>query len=67
MLITVRDLGARRVRALLHQLSRTDLVSGAGRKLMTILAVVVKFAHDLLRERTFAGIARTGAAWTQLD
>lgn len=42
------------------------MVSGAGSKLMTILAVVAEFEQDLLRERTFAGIARTGTAWTLL-
>lgn len=66
MLATVRNLDARGVRVLLHQLSRTDLISAAGRKLKTILAVVAGFEHDLLRERIFARIARTRDAWTQL-
>lgn len=58
VLQTVRDLGARNIKVVVHQLGSTDLTSPAGKLLLSMLAAVAEMERDLLIERTQAGLAR---------
>lgn len=66
VLQTVRDLGARNIRVVVHQLGSTDLTSPAGKLLLSMLAAVAEMERDLLIERTQAGLVRAKAAGKQL-
>lgn len=61
VLQTVRDLGARNIKVVVHQLGSTDLTSPAGKLLLSMLAAVAEMERDLLIERTQAGLARAKA------
>jgi putative DNA-invertase from lambdoid prophage Rac len=61
VLQTVRDLAAREIRVIVHQLGSTDLGSPAGKLLLSMLAAVAEMERDLLIERTQAGLARAKA------
>jgi putative DNA-invertase from lambdoid prophage Rac len=66
VLQTVRDLGKRDIKVVVHQLGSTDLTSPAGKLLLSMLAAVAEMERDLLIERTQAGLARARAAGTKL-
>jgi DNA invertase Pin-like site-specific DNA recombinase len=66
VLQTVRDLGARNIRVVVHQLGSTDLTSPAGKLLLSMLAAVAEMERDLLIERTQAGLVRAKAEGKQL-
>lgn len=66
VLQTVRDLGARSIKVVVHQLGSTDLTSPAGKLLLSMLAAVAEMERDLLIERTQAGLARAKAEGKQL-
>lgn len=66
VLQTVRDLGARDIKVVVHQLGATDLTSPAGKLLLSMLAAVAEMERDLLVERTQAGLARARAEGKQL-
>lgn len=55
---TVRMLGARNIRVIVHALGSVDLASTTGKLLVTMLAAVAEMERDLLIERTRAGLAR---------
>lgn len=55
---TVRMLGERSIRVIVHSLGGIDLTSATGKLLVTMLAAVAEMERDLLIERTRAGIAR---------
>lgn len=61
VLQTVRQLGERGIRVVVHQLGSTDLASPAGKLLLSMLAAVAEMERDLLVERTQAGLARAKA------
>lgn len=61
VLQTVRDLGSRNIKVVVHQLGSTDLTSPAGKLLLSMLAAVAEMERDLLIERTQAGLARAKA------
>ena len=61
VLQTVRDLGARNIKVVVHQLGSTDLTSPAGKLLLSMLAAVAEMERDLLIERTQAGLTRARA------
>lgn len=61
VLQTVRDLGVRNIKVVVHQLGSTDLTSPAGKLLLSMLAAVAEMERDLLIERTQAGLARAKA------
>jgi DNA invertase Pin-like site-specific DNA recombinase len=61
VLQTVRDLGKRDIKVVVHQLGSTDLTSPAGKLLLSMLAAVAEMERDLLIERTQAGLARAKA------
>jgi DNA invertase Pin-like site-specific DNA recombinase len=61
VLQTVRQLGERGIKVIVHQLGSTDLTSSAGKLLLTMLAAVAEMERDLLIERTQAGLARARA------
>lgn len=61
VLQTVRDLGTRNIRVVVHQLGSTDLTSPAGKLLLSMLAAVAEMERDLLIERTQAGLSRARA------
>ncbi|EGH95615.1 recombinase family protein [Pseudomonas syringae] len=58
VLQTVRDLGTRSIKVVVHQLGSTDLTSPAGKLLLSMLAAVAEMERDLLIERTQAGLSR---------
>lgn len=66
VLSTVRELQARNIRVIVHQLGGTDLTSAAGKLLLTMLSAVAEMERDLLIERTQAGLARAVAEGKQL-
>lgn len=66
VLQTVRDLGARNIRVVVHQLGSTDLTSPAGKLLLSMLAAVAEMERDLLIERTQAGLTRAKAEGKKL-
>lgn len=66
VLQTVRDLGARDIKVVVHQLGATDLTSPAGKLLLSMLAAVAEMERDLLIERTQAGLARARAEGRRL-
>lgn len=66
VLQTVRDLSARNIKVVVHQLGSTDLTSPAGKLLLSMLAAVAEMERDLLIERTQAGLARAKAEGKQL-
>lgn len=55
---TVRMLGDRSIRVIVHSLGGVDLTSPTGKLLVSMLAAVAEMERDLLIERTHAGIAR---------
>jgi len=61
VLQTVRHLGERGIKVIVHQLGTTDLTSSAGKLLLSMLAAVAEMERDLLVERTQAGLARAKA------
>lgn len=61
VLQTVRDLGIRNIKVVVHQLGSTDLTSPAGKLLLSMLAAVAEMERDLLIERTQAGLTRAKA------
>jgi len=63
---TIRHLGDRRVKVVVHQLGNTDLTSPAGKLLLTMLAAVAEMERDLLVERTQAGLERAKAEGKKL-
>lgn len=66
VLQTVRDLGARNIKVVVHQLGSTDLTSPAGKLLLSMLAAVAEMERDLLIERTQAGLTRAKAEGKKL-
>lgn len=66
VLQTIRDLEARGVAVIVHQLGRVDLTSPAGRLLLTMLSAVAEMERGLLVERTQAGLERAKAEGKQL-
>ena len=58
ILQTVRQLGERGIKVIVHQLGNTDLTSAAGKLLLTMLSAVAEMERDLLIERTQAGLVR---------
>jgi putative DNA-invertase from lambdoid prophage Rac len=63
---TLRSLAARNIKVKVLALGDVDLTSTAGKAVVGILAVVAEMEHDLLVERTQAGLARAKAEGTQL-
>lgn len=61
ILQTVRQLGERGIKVIVHQLGTTDLTSPAGKLLLLMLAAVAEMERDLLVERTQAGLQRAKA------
>lgn len=61
VLQTVRQLGERGIKVIVHQFGTTDLTSPAGKMLLSMLAAVAEMERDLLVERTQAGLARAKA------
>lgn len=61
ILQTVRQLGERDIKVIVHQLGNTDLTSPAGKLLLSMLAAVAEMERDLLVERTQAGLQRAKA------
>ncbi len=61
VLQTVRDLGSKGVKVIVHQLGSTDLTSPAGKLLLMMLSAVAEMERDLLVERTQAGLVRAKA------
>jgi DNA invertase Pin-like site-specific DNA recombinase len=61
VLQTVRDLGDKGVKVIVHQLGSTDLTSPAGKLLLMMLSAVAEMERDLLVERTQAGLVRAKA------
>ena len=66
VLQTVRDLGVRNIKVVVHQLGSTDLTSPAGKLLLSMLAAVAEMERDLLIERTQAGLTRARAEGKKL-
>ncbi|MBV7568470.1 recombinase family protein [Pseudomonas sp. PDM27] len=66
VLQTVRDLGARNIKVVVHQLGSTDLTSPTGKLLLSMLAAVAEMERDLLIERTQAGLTRAKAEGKKL-
>lgn len=63
---TVRTLGQKGIRVVVHSLGNQDLTSSTGKLLLTMLAAVAEMERDLLIERTQAGLARAKAQGRQL-
>ena len=61
VLQTVRLLGDRGIKVIVHQFGTTDLTSSAGKLLLSMLAAVAEMERDLLVERTQAGLIRAKA------
>lgn len=55
---TVKDLTARCIKVIVHQIGNTDLSSPAGKMLLTMLSAVAEMERDLLIERTQSGLER---------
>lgn len=66
ILQTVRQLGERGIKVIVHQLGNTDLTSPAGKLLLSMLAAVAEMERDLLIERTQAGLQRAKAEGKKL-
>lgn len=66
VLQTVRDLGTRNIKVVVHHLGSTDLTSPAGKLLLSMLAAVAEMERDLLIERTQAGLTRARAEGKKL-
>lgn len=62
VLQTIRGLGTRNIKVVVHQLGSTDLTSPAGKLLLSMLAAVAEMERDLLIERTQAGLSRARSA-----
>ncbi len=58
VIATIRTLGARGIRVIVHSLGGVDLASSTGKLLVTMLAAVAEMERDLLVERTRLGIDR---------
>ncbi|MFK3933267.1 recombinase family protein [Pantoea agglomerans] len=58
VLQTVRALGERNIKVIVHQLGTTDRTSTAGKLLLSMLAAVAEMERDLLIKRTQAGLSR---------
>ena len=58
VLQTIKELGNKGVKVIVHQLGNTDLTSPAGKLLLMMLSAVAEMERDLLVERTQAGLAR---------
>lgn len=58
VLQTTRLLAERQIRVVVLQLGGTDIISPAGKMLMSMLAAVAEMERDLMVERTHAGLAR---------
>jgi DNA invertase Pin-like site-specific DNA recombinase len=61
VLQTVKHLGERGIKVVVHQLGNTDLTSAAGKLLLTMLSAVAEMERDLLVERTQSGLQRAKA------
>ena len=61
VLQTVKELGNKGVKVIVHQLGNTDLTSPAGKLLLMMLSAVAEMERDLLVERTQAGLTRAKA------
>lgn len=61
VLQTIKELGNKGVKVIVHQLGNTDLTSPAGKLLLMMLSAVAEMERDLLVERTQAGLARAKA------
>ena len=61
VLQTVKELGAKGVKVIVHQLGNADLTSPAGKLLLMMLSAVAEMERDLLVERTQAGLVRAKA------
>lgn len=55
---TVKELTARNIKVIVHQIGNTDLSSPAGKMLLTMLSAVAEMERDLLIERTQSGLER---------
>ena len=55
---TVKLLASRKISVIVLQLGKLDLISPAGKMMLTMLAAVAEMERDLLVERTQAGVAR---------
>jgi len=55
---TVKLLASRKISVIVLQLGKLDLISPAGKMMLTMLAAVAEMERDLLVERTQAGLAR---------
>jgi DNA invertase Pin-like site-specific DNA recombinase len=55
---TVKELAARNIKVIVHQIGNIDLSSSAGKMLLTMLSAVAEMERDLLIERTQSGLAR---------
>lgn len=58
---TIKILAARRIEVIVLQLGKLDLISPAGKLMLTMLAAVAEMERDLLVERTQSGLARAKA------
>ena len=61
VLQTIKELGNKGIKVIVHQLGNTDLTSPAGKLLLMMLSAVAEMERDLLVERTQAGLARAKA------
>jgi DNA invertase Pin-like site-specific DNA recombinase len=61
VLQTVKELGTKGVKVIVHQLGNTDLTSPAGKLLLMMLSALAEMERDLLVERTQAGLVRAKA------
>ena len=61
VLQTIKELGNKGVKVIVHQLGNTDLTSPAGKLLLMMLSAVAEMERDLLVERTQAGLVRAKA------
>jgi len=55
---TVKELTARNIKVIVHQIGNTDLSSPAGKMLLIMLSAVAEMERDLLIERTQSGLER---------
>jgi putative DNA-invertase from lambdoid prophage Rac len=58
---TIKMLAARHIEVIVLQLGKLDLAGAAGKLMLAMLAAVAEMKHDLLVERTQAGLARAKA------
>lgn len=64
---TIKFLAARKIKIIVLQLGQLDLTSTPGKLMLTMLAAVAEMEHDLLVERTHAGLLRAKAEAKTLD